>query len=242
MDTKFQSRTFRFGFPEGEQFNSFKEDINNLSETLDLSKLKDYTKYVSEIVFSDEEERDEIYNKIIDLGLIKDSSKIYSFHRLVNFFFKKFSNESTKDDNAGIIIKDISKVLNINEKGLSLINELLILIKDEAEKHKQRKRKERYKRGVSPYLKGVGATVELRGVFNREIEIEEDLESYKKDIQIDKETPLIPIISVSLSVDSGTPNEFHFQASQENIENLIKELKTALHKSKMLEEKFNINK
>ncbi len=239
MDTKFQSRTFRFGFPKGEHFNSFREDINNLSETLDLSKLKDSTKYIPEIVFSDDEERDDIYNQIIDLGLITDSSKIYSFHRLVNFFFKKFSNESTKKDSSDIVIKDISKALNINEKELSLINELLILIKDEVEKHEKRKRKERYKRGVSPYLKGIGTTVELRGIFNREIEIEEDFESYEKDIQIDKETPIIPIISVSLSVDSGTPSEFHFQASQENIENLIKELRTALHKAKMLEEKFS---
>ena len=35
---------------------------------------------------------------------------------------------------------------------------------------------------------------------------------------------------MSLSVDSGTPNKFYFQASQEAIESLIKELKAALHK------------
>ena len=239
MTTKFQSRIFRFGFPEGDELKSFKEDITSLTEILDLSKLKNATEYISKITLSDEEERYEIYNKIIELGLITNSQKIYSFHRLINFFFKKFLDESTKEENIDFIIKDISKELNLNEKELSLINELLILIKGEAEKHGQKKQKERYKTGVLPYLKGVGTTVELRGVFNREIKIEEDIELYKKDIQIDKETPIIPIISVSLSVDSGTPDKFYFQASQEAVEKLIKNLKAALHKSKMLKEKFN---
>lgn len=240
MDTKFQSKTFMFGFPEGEQFNAFKDDIN-IIKTFDSSKFEEIIKHIKRIILADtEKEEYKIYNEIVESKLIENHSIINSFHKIVNSFLKSFSDENAKDDSPEIIIRDISKKLKIEEEELSSIKNLLTLIKQNVEWYKQKELKESFEKGLFPFLKGIGTTVELRGVFNREIKLGEDINSYAKEIEINKENPVIPTISISINLDSGTPNRFCFQSSPENIEWLIEELKAALHKSKMLEEKFNV--
>jgi len=238
MATEFQSKTFRFGFPEGEQFESFKEDVNTL-KTFDQSKLTDVIKQIKIIILAKTgKEKYEIYNELIKSNLTDNYSTINSFHRIAKFFFKNFSDENTKDDAPEIITKDIAQKLNLKETELSTIQELLILIKKEADWYEQKELKESFEKGLFPYLKGIGTTIELRGVFNREIKLGENIDSYSKDVEINKENPLIPTISVAITLDSGTPNRFCFQASPEHIEWLINELKAALHKSRILKEKL----
>jgi hypothetical protein len=238
MEKEFESRTFKYGFLEGNERSKFKEDISSLKENLNINKLKENSELIVEVIYSDEEERYKIYDKLIESEIIKNSEKILSFHRVAKYFFQKFLDESTKEENIETITKDISKALEIDESEFSFFNELLQLVKEETERYEQKSRKNRYQKGVFPYIKSVGTTVEIRGVFNREIDYEEDFDSYKERVQTDEENPLTPVISVSLSVDSGNPEKFYFQASQESLENLIKELNAALYKSKILEDKL----
>jgi len=119
------------------------------------------------------------------------------------------------------------------------IKSVLEILKKKAPQHESEKRKMRYERGVFPYLKGFNTTVELRGIFNKELGIGESFNSYIEQAKIDEENPVVSIISVSISLDSEQANKFSFQASPEHLKLLVEELKSAIYKSELLEVKFN---
>ena len=88
----------------------------------------------------------------------------------------------------------------------------------------------------------IGTTEELRGVFSRELKYGEKADEYIKDIKIDKTYTTVPIISVAISLDSGTPDKFCFHASPDSIEWLIEKLRASLYKVKMLKNSNKIIK
>jgi hypothetical protein len=83
--------------------------------------------------------------------------------------------------------------------------------------------------GVLPYLKSVGTTVELRGVFDRSFRLGDDLGSYAPQL-----LSVTPIVSVSIGLDSGTPEGINFQASPDDLQFLIEVLKAAQHECRIL--------
>ena len=239
MSGEFQSRTFRFGFPQGDDLESFKNDVDVLRDT-DVSKLEGVVKRIQEIIFADtKEEENKISKEIIKSDLLRDSSTINSFYRIVRFFLKNFSDEDNKEDTPEIVIRDIAKKLNLEINELSTIKALLALVKKEVPEFKQKDLRQDYEKGLFPYFRGVGTTVELRGVFNRIMKFGESADSYAKEVEINKGKPAVPTISIAITLDSGNPKRFVFQSSPEKLEWLIEELKGALHKVKMLEEKLS---
>lgn len=241
MTQEFKSRTFRFGFPEGEHLIAFKADINVLKES-EESKIKDALEYVKKIFNSrTKKERFEIYDEAVESKAVGSHTVIYTLVRISRYFFEKFTEEDTKEDSPEIILDDIQKGLGIEKDKLNTIKTLLELLKDEYEWYKQKELKEDFEKGLFPNLKGIGTTVGLRGVFNREIKFGETVDKYSKEVEINDESPLVPTITMSITLDSGTPNRFVFQISPRNAEWLNEELKAALHKTKLLKEKYNID-
>ncbi len=240
MSKEIKSRMFKFGFPEGDQLDAFKNDIFILKE-FDASYVERVINHIKKIIKADtKKETYSLYDEIVESKLVESHSIIYSFHRIAKYFFEKLSEEDSKKDKPEIIVEDIANKLNLEENQLSTIEILLITIKKEVEWYKLEELKEEFEIGLFPNLKGIGTTVELRGVFSREIKFKEKIENYSKEVEINEESPIIPTISVALTLDSGSPKRFCFQVSPENTEWLIEELKAALHKSNMLKEKFNI--
>ena len=232
MATEFQSRTFRLKILKKEDFDIFEEDINVL-KTFNTSELKEILKHIKKIILADtEKEEHKIYDEIINSKLIDNQRTINSFERTVTFFLKIFSNEESKEDNPEKIIKDIKETFDFDENELSSIKYLLELIKNEAEWYGQEKLKKDFEKGLFPYLKKIGTTVELRGVFNHEDKSDK--------VKINEDNPIIPTISVAITLDSGIPDRFCFQVSPEHLEWLIEKLKVALQESKILKERFNL--
>lgn len=240
MSKEFKSRTFRFGFPEGEHLSAFKEDIIALKD-LKESKIEEGIKYVKKLIETNtKKEKYSLFDEAVESKIVNNHSTIYSLFRVSKYFFEKFQGEDTKRDEPKIIVLDISKGLEIEKNKLATIEILLEKIKKESEWYKQEELKENFEKGLFPNIRGVGTTVGFRGVFNREIRFGEIIEDYSKEVNINEENPLIPTISVALTLDSGSPNRFIFQISPKNTEWLIEELKAALYKVKILNEKYNL--
>jgi len=239
MAKEFKSRTFRFGFPEGEHFDAFKEDINCIRklDDLNLEKIVDSLKGV--IIASTEKEKHKLIDEIVEKKLVEDYSIISALYRIAKYFFGKFTEDDTKEDNPKDIAVDIAKKLNYKDEEISVIEKLLILIKKESGWYEQEELIETFESGLFPNIKSIGTTVELRGVFNREIKFGEEIKDYSKDLRINKESSVVPTISVAITLDSGTPNRFCFQDSPENIRWLINKLEAALVKTNKLKEKYN---
>lgn len=238
MNTKFQSRIFTHSF-NNEGLEAFKKDIEFLSE-IHPEKIESIFDFIKKAICTlTEKEEIEIYDEMLKQEAVPIRQTAVLSHRAINFFFEKFYDEKTKEDTLEEIFSDLI-VLGFKEENLQSIKKLLTLIKQNSEWYEQYRLKKSFSAGLFPYLKGIGTTVELRGIFNRGIYIGEKIDSYIKDVKINKDNPLVPIISISITLDSGTPDRFCFQASPEKVEWLIEELKSALHKSKMLGKEFNI--
>jgi hypothetical protein len=238
MKDNFQSRLFEDGFFKGDQLDSFKEDIETIKD-INLKDIEKIIPLIKEIILADTEKgKSKLYEDAVTNKLVSKKSEILSFTRLSIYFYREFQKEKYKDEKIELIVKDISVGLNIKEEELSSISKFIELVKNEYDWYTAYKRQFLYKKGLVPSIKAVGTTVELRGVFNHEIEMGQTLSDYKKDLEITKEKPIIPLITVALTLDSGSPDRFVFQATTDRIDWLINELNASLLKIKLLEEGY----
>lgn len=234
MPIEFESRTFTLNSPGEEELKDFKNDAE-LFRKIEREKLNDIIKSVKEIILAKTRRGElEIYNRMVTSGLVSNRQTALVSHRLIRYFLKVFTEDSTKEDSSKEITKDLA-TLGFDSKTISSIENLLSLLKKEAKWYKNNILKESFYKGLFPYLKGVGTTVELRGVFNQEITYGETVDEYAKEAKIEDKNATVPIVSVAITLDSGTPDRFCFQASPELIEWLIEELKASLHKIRLLE-------
>ena len=238
MKTDVKSKIWEAGFFKGEHLESFRDDINNLKEikTSELRKIIDFVKKI--IVTESEKEEYELINKAVDLKIVDNHSIILSFYGVIRYFLKKFNDEKNKVDTPEVIVQDICNELDYKQEELKSIIKFLELIKEESAWYDKYKLTKSTSLGLLPYLKGIGTTVELRGVYNREIDFGEKVEDYKKSSKIYSDNPIVPVITIALSLDSGTPNRFCFQSSPQRIVWLIEELKAAIYKLELLEKSY----
>ena len=237
MAIEFKSRTFSLNLLEQEEVKDLMNDLGVLSK-IEHEKLGGVVGAVKEIVLAKtKKDQFEIHNKMVDSQIVPNRQSAIAAHRFVRFFFKIFAEESTKEDNSKDIAADLHTV-GLDSNLVSFTDELLEAIKQEAKWYEYNQLKESFHTGLFPILKGVGTTVELRGVFNREIKYREKVEEYSKEVKLEERCPIVPIISIAITLDSGTPDRFIFQASPEEAEWLIEELKAALHKVKMIREHY----
>lgn len=90
-------------------------------------------------------------------------------------------------------------IILLNKINPDSLEKLIEIIKVESAWYESYKLQSSYDTGLLTFLKGIGTTVELRGVFNREIEFGENLEDYKKCVEINNEKPVIPTITIALN-------------------------------------------
>jgi hypothetical protein len=92
------------------------------------------------------------------------------------------------------------------------------------------RRRREFATGVLPALKGTGVTVELRAVTDKHFQWGDDVSQFDPTI-----VETIPVISVLLGLDSGTPDSVTFQASPAICRDLISELEAALKTAEAFE-------
>jgi hypothetical protein len=233
----YQSNLFKEGFIKDEQIETFKNDLLNIN-SLESSNLENLIQVAFNIRFATTKQKEqELANSAEKEGIIEDTEKLDSLYRFVNYFFEVFSEE--KKYTHEIIFNDLSIKFDLNKSQFVNIKSVLEILKKKTPQYESEKRKMRYERGVFPNLKGFNTTVELRAIFNKELEIGESFNSYIENVKIDEENPVVAIISVAISLDSEKANNLFFQTSPEHLKLLVEELKAAIYKSELLEEKFN---
>ena len=235
MAIEFKSRTFTINPFNDEGLKALKEDVEILSkvDAVNFSQIVDAIKGV--ILAKTEKDELAIHEGMIASKLVPNLQTAISARRIINFFFKIFHEDLTKNDAPEDIAKDLVAA-GIDQKNLIATERLLNLIKQETKWYADYRLKKSFRQGLFPYLQKIGTTVELRGIFNREIKSGEKTEEYAKEAKLENDYPIIPIISVAINLDSGTPDRFCFQASPEDIELLIERLRASLLKAKILEE------
>jgi len=239
MKKEYKSKTFLSGLTEWEHFRAFLRDINVI-KGLDL-KHKSFEELVSFIfqylftVLKNEEQL--ILQKLIEAKYVSDKEELDALSRVTKFFSEVFTTEETQNESIDNILHDLSLESEIDISKLEPIKMLLFAIKTKSSLYQNEKREKKAKAGIMPYLNGFDTTVDLRGSFNKEFEIGEEIEKYKRELEIEKK--MYPIISVNISLDAGTPDNFCFQASPDSIKLFINELQSALHRSEVLLSQIN---
>jgi len=150
---------------------------------------------------------------------------IGSAHAIIEFMVKQLDNETVNvaADSPESWVEDLLS-LGILEPDLApAFTDFMRSIKQRAEKDLLSIRKERvYGAGILPSLTGVGTTVELRGIFDKEYHLGTPITEYTPQMR-----SVVPVISISISVNRGHPTDFMFQATQNDVDALISALEAA---------------
>lgn len=238
MATEFQSKTFKSGFSKWENFEAFRNDLEIVNKIDFKSQISDslIDHVIQYILAKTNDEERKIIEETIKSKLVSNKDVFKAIFRFARIFFEIFIDEDTKDDNPGVLLEDLSIELKVDKSELATIKVLLETIKNKSTYYEKIKNKEKSRVGVLPYLRGFDTTVDLRGIFNKELGLGDDLDLYFKEVKVEGKP--CPIISVAISLDSGTPDKFYFQASPESINHLINELKAAVYNSEILQKRF----
>ncbi len=234
---EFKSKAFAVNQLNDEGLRALKDDAEIICK-VGKANFPQIIQSVKEVILA-KTEKDElaIQERMISSGLVQNLQTAMSAYRLILYFFKIFNNDSTKNDSPEMIACDLIS-LGLKADESANVEILLGLIKQEIKWYDEHILKNTFERGLFPNLQSMGTTVELRAVFNREIEGNEKVEEYKKEVKLDKNYPVIPIISIAITLDSGTPSRFVFQASPEGVEKFIERLKASLLKATLLKEHY----
>ncbi len=152
---------------------------------------------------------------------------------VIRFFIGCFHGKAYEGDTTEAWAEDLTELGVLGEKQakgfLSFIGKLRSKL---SEPLKELSRENKAEIGILPVLSSMSSTVEIRGVFEERFELGADVSAYKPKL-ID----VTPMISVAISLDSGTPSAFTFQASPRNLKYLIGELQVAIKCAEALAEK-----
>lgn len=130
---------------------------------------------------------------------------------------KSDTPEAWADDLRGLKIIDSD---DLERKFVALAERLK---REIAPQYELQLRRREFAKGVLPSIKSMGTTVELRAVQRDKYKIGENFDNYKSKIE-----DVVGVISVHITTDSGSFDDFHFQASEEELEYLIDTLRAAL--------------
>lgn len=144
---------------------------------------------------------------------------------LINFFARALLDEDTSADSPSQWAADLQDpdIGILAPDKASAFLEFVGRIKDDLLPELDSIRKQKtYGTGVLPSLKGGGTTVELRGIFREPYRWGSALSKYEPEV-----IGVVPVISVHIRLDAGTPNEIWFQATPEELDYLISEFQAA---------------
>ena len=142
---------------------------------------------------------------------------------VVQFFFRNMMRDDYKADTTEEWAEDLGQLdlLNDDEKPrfITLIEGLRSQVLPAIENDIRRRT---YGEGVLPTLKSCGTTVEMRAVQKDRYHWGESLETYVPQIM-----DITGVVSIHIGLDEGTPEDFYFQASVDDLDLLIQQFTAA---------------
>ena len=146
------------------------------------------------------------------------------------FMFRHLTRQE-KVDRPEDLSADVQAAGLVEEGDRPKLDALLTELVKEAERNRPLARRREYEAGVLPSLRSYGTTAELRAVFDSEYDESQEVDDYSPKL-----LSTVPIISVHIGVDTGTPEDFFFQATASELELLVKELQAALKEARILQD------
>lgn len=139
------------------------------------------------------------------------------------FLASRMLDDETKDDTPEQWASDLVEADILNEQESEACRAVLELLRAEHVEELRAIRKGRaYSVGVFPSLRKAGTTVELRGVFEEPYDWGKPLDEYTPQLN-----DVVPVVSIHLAMNGGSPDEIWFQASPEELDLLINKLQGA---------------
>lgn len=249
MPQSLESRLFSTALLEQKGFDSFRKDV----EIVSAVEPKNWEAIVDLVVGLIKDSppaksgraRTEILAELSTSGLLPKPQSLHGIIRFSKYILSSLSDSDYKEDSVDSIVNDLVTLECFErfedadvEKRRQSIHLLITLLKKETGWYHEERLREEFQDGLLPALEGMKTTVELRGVFERDIEAGESADDLKGQIGLYANLKVVPVISIALTMDSGTPKRLCFQSSIENLELLIEELKFAREKSLVLERAF----
>lgn len=142
---------------------------------------------------------------------------------VARFFLSQFDDDRLSADTDEVWADDLETQGLIDETTRPRFAQFLTAVRAIYPRYRRASRIDTYKVGVLPYLHSCGTTVELRGVFGKAYEWGNDLGDYVPEL-----VTAVPVISVRIGLDSGTPRQIVFQATPENMKLLVTSFQAAL--------------
>jgi len=194
------------------------------------------------LTLTDKEERalrDELATKFKD-----EPVALTGPFQFLGYFAKMFLADPDDDprakDEPAKIASDLGKMADIYPKDVSnsqeIFAEVLEALKKVALPAKEAVLQRTYETGVLPSFKGIGTTVELRGIQDIEFQFGDVVEQYTPHF-----VGLVGVASIRIRVDEGNPDIFCFQASDRQLTNLIDALRATQKELRSLETKVKAN-
>lgn len=219
-----KSNLFSSFNPKDKDNDAFIDDVKRLMETNEAQRnllLQVFPQLYREESLPKREPL--IKNLIQKTGL--NRLAISSAYALISFMVSQLDNEkiNAAADSPESWTDDLIS-LGILEPGLApTFTDFMRALKQQAEKELLAIRKERvYGAGILPSLAGVGTTVELRGIFDKDYDPGTPVAEYAPQMR-----GVTPIISIAIFVSRGYPLEFMFQATPHDVDILIGALEAA---------------
>jgi hypothetical protein len=213
-------------FSSKELSDSFKELLkSDFKPLLELSdeKINEGIGLIPQYLEADRQEQ---YNKIFEkFSSLADITEIEASHILsILHFFSVFMIDDEYKGDVQYWHNDLVEIDVIDNKNVEATKHLFSLFSDEIlAKIKFTKIKNVYTKGVLPYFISCDTTFEDRYVIENEFVYGDSVEGYEPKILCK-----IPIISIHINTDEGNNDGFNFQASPEDVQNIINKLYATL--------------
>ncbi len=232
-----ESKLFQYFNPLGEENKSFLSDFKYVLEATP-DQLNQVIHTLPEFLKApNRTQSDPILDKMsTETGLPRIA--LGPIIRIGNFMSSSINDQrdDISDDSPEAWANDLLSVGIIEEKQLLAIVkffQLIVEINDSEIKSVQLDR--RAESGVLPVFEAMGTTVELRGVFDTVHRLGMPIDNYSPSL-----VNIVPIISVSLRVDSGDHTHFTFQSSLEDLGDIINKLEAAKKEASILLESCSV--
>lgn len=141
---------------------------------------------------------------------------------VLRFLVKRLSEDDYQQDTPEALQEDLSDMEIIVDEQKALFISLVKSIKSELiPQHEKLAKRRMYAAGVLPSLRSVGTTVEIRAI-SEALPLGKSISEFRANIE-----GYVPVVSIHLSADSGTVDEFAFQVSTDELMALIDKLQAA---------------
>ena len=152
----------------------------------------------------------------------------------LRFFLSALYHDDTKSEDPSLWAKDLIELDLLAQESESRFLKAIAFLKANLDTLAKIYKEGKSETGVLPVFRGADTTFELRGVLKDRYKWGTDVEQFEAEI-----LSMRPIVSVAISVDSGVNKVFTFQATPDELDYLISELRAAQKCATALAEKLS---